>query len=1383
MFLKALTIKGFKSFAETANLDLEPGITVVVGPNGSGKSNVVDAMAWVLGAQAPTAVRSQKMDDVIFAGTASRKALGRAEVSLTIDNEDGELPIELSEVTIARTLFRSGESDYAINGVSCRLLDIQELLSDSGVGRQQHIIVSQGRIDDVLNAKPEDRRAIIEEAAGVLKYRKRKERAERRLAATEENLQRLSDLLREVRRQVRPLEKQAAAARRHGALMAELTQLKVHLAGRELASLTQQLETSAKQRRDTHDAEDGINTRLASLDAVIVRGEAELAALGGSDVADVASRARSLRERIRGQGNVVTERRRRLEGELQSAVDDGLVANLEAESARLAGELRVAESEARELEPEFARLEDTEARLSSEQLTFDTEWDDELAPKPTRAPEMRAQLEALDRAASRSEATIAGLSSELEAVEARRATATNDRNAAEATIDRLEQELPQAEQALAAAEDAASRTDRLIAERTEARRNADADASRWSARRDALAQALDDARSRAGADALDGADGVLGALLDLVAIDDGWEAAVEAAAGEALQAVVIDNPTNAASALEALATRELAGAVLTLGGERPSTDVEFGFSRATTAAVVGPPSAGDAAGGSGRSEAQQPEAPQSQAQRSEAQSSEAQQEERPRASRAEDVASSVGRRPLGASLYASPPTIDLSRTSHLLDGGEPRSESPTRREGPSESADRPLDATLDTAAAADARDLGAEAAHQPIAGGVGEAELEADPASPSSGLASSDVVTPEPLSPDLPDLPLRRRVRAERADLEPLLDRLFGRVRVIDGDWRAAVDVALRHPDEVVVTKDGDRFGPGGWRIGRAGTGATGAALSEAEERAAEAATLAERAAADLSSITAEAKATRQSVRDREEALRKATADLDRARQTSERAVALLVQLDEDRQRLDGQRREATQERAADLVVAERLRAELPAVENEEAEYLNRVEALSLSRTSLEERARAVADARKELEVRAAAIAQRRELLVNRRGETEARLERLVVERDKARIRRESIEGSIGEVDDLHQRLAARTVTVEGWIELLDAEQRVQSEAARRVSAELTSRRNERMAAERELMEVRERRNRIELAEAENRVKLEAVTEALRRELDTEPDTAMATPLPPVGGASTPADADAGGAAGAGTAERAAADGAGDAGASARAGAPSPRARVRDLERELKVMGPINPLALEEFEALKERHEFLDGQLNDVKTARKDLNTLIRSIDEEIVGVFSSAFADVATNFVELFASLFPGGQGGLRLTNPDDLLNCGIEIEAKPSGKNVKKLSLLSGGERSLVALGFLFSVFRSRPSPFYVMDEVEAALDDVNLSRFLSLVEEFRKEAQLIIVSHQKRTMEAADVLYGVTMKPGGSSKVVSEKVEGRRTGEPVIDLERESATAAGG
>src|SRR3954454_12258603 len=230
VFLKSLTIKGFKSFADKTVIDLEPGVTVVIGPNGSGKSNVVDAVAWVLGAQGARALRGAKMDDVIFAGTANRPALGRAEVSLTIDNTSGVLPIDFTEVTITRRLFRTGDSEYELNGAPCRLLDLQELLSDTGIGRSQHVIVGQGQLDQILNARPEDRRAIIEEAAGILKYRKRKEKAERRLEATEANLLRLSDLLREVRRQLRPLERQAEAARRHGELVAELTAIRLHVA-------------------------------------------------------------------------------------------------------------------------------------------------------------------------------------------------------------------------------------------------------------------------------------------------------------------------------------------------------------------------------------------------------------------------------------------------------------------------------------------------------------------------------------------------------------------------------------------------------------------------------------------------------------------------------------------------------------------------------------------------------------------------------------------------------------------------------------------------------------------------------------------------------------------------------------------------------------------------------------------------------------------------------------------------------------------------------------------------------------------------------------------------------------------------------------------------
>src|SRR5215213_3380909 len=352
MFLKRLTLKGFKSFAETTAIDLEPGITVVVGPNGSGKSNVVDAIGWVLGAQAPSIVRSKSMDDVIFAGTSQRPALGRAEVALTIDNSAGILPVEFTEVTISRTLFRNGDSEYAINNVPCRLLDIQDLLSDSGVGRQQHVIVSQGQIDAVLNAKPEDRRAIIEEAAGILKYRKRKEKAERRLDATEANLLRVQDLLREVRRQLRPLERQAEAARRHGELLSELTALRVYVAGRDLSTLRTKLTALAATKVDAATREVELKDQLARLDVEVMAAGAELTARGADDVSDRLRLVEQLRERARGIGAVIVERRRARERDRGQLLDADVVASLEGDAARFAGELEVVRADQSALVPE-----------------------------------------------------------------------------------------------------------------------------------------------------------------------------------------------------------------------------------------------------------------------------------------------------------------------------------------------------------------------------------------------------------------------------------------------------------------------------------------------------------------------------------------------------------------------------------------------------------------------------------------------------------------------------------------------------------------------------------------------------------------------------------------------------------------------------------------------------------------------------------------------------------------------------------------------------------------------------------------------------------------------------------------------------------------------
>jgi chromosome segregation protein len=956
VFLKSLTLKGFKSFADKTSLDFEPGVNVVVGPNGSGKSNLVDAVAWVLGAQGPRTVRGAKMDDVIFAGTPSRTALGRAEVSLTIDNTARLLPIEFSEVTITRTLFRTGESEYQLNGVECRLLDIQELLSDSGIGRQQHVIVGQGQLDTILNASPTDRRAIIEEAAGILKFRRRKERAERRLAATEGNLLRLQDTLREVRRQLAPLQRQAEAAQRHGAVVDELRAIRLYLAGHQLAGLQTRLERLRDERQELATRDRELHDRLAGLDDAVVDAEQSLTALGAEGLAEWVARVEALRERGRGLAALLAEKRRGVERELAAAADTGVVETLVADAVALRNEL---------------------AALDADELTF---------------PGTDA----------------------LVAVET-------------------------AEETLHAAE--------------ERWRGAEGDAARARANADALDRQLRTARAEAAASELEDLDGVLGPLVDHLEIDAGAEAAVACALGDAMRAVVVRGTDTARDAIGRLRAGDTRALLLIVGDD------------------------------------------------------------------------------------TAPPPLEVP--------------SGTRR--------------------------------------------------------------------------LRDVLHARDESLQHVLDRLLDR-HVLVSDWQAALTHVAEHPELVAVTLDGDRIGGDGlWTIGgEHGAAVTQRALEEAQERA-----------------------------------------------------------------TNGEVTRAEAERTV-------------------------------------EAARAALGAARNAEVRRAAAEERRAVLGGRLAEVETRL----AGRDPAaqasaeRYRLELLERD-ETLATIARRLAEHRAVVDTLSDRLRDRRRRETEAARLSAEQLDVLRSERRGLETELTAARERIGRVDVEEAEARLRLDTTIEALRSEFDVEPRVALDAPAPTVPEGTTLAG------------------------------------RARELERDLRVMGPINPLALDEHRALQDRHEFLTAQLDDVRSSRRELSRVIRAVDREIVTVFEQAFTDVSGHFANLFATLFPGGTGRLSLLDPDDLLNTGVEIDARPSGKNVRRLSLLSGGERSLTALAYLFAVFRARPSPFYLLDEVEAALDDVNLHRFLDLVHEFRDEAQLVIVTHQKRTMEAGDVLYGVTMPPGGSTRVVSERV----------------------
>jgi chromosome segregation protein len=873
-------------------------------------------------------------------------------------------------------------------------------------------------------------------------------------------------------------------------------------------------------------------------------------------VGDALVRYETLREKARGQLALLAERRRGVDRELSSSVDAGVIASLESEQAQLRAEADQAERDAEAIELGAHELAEAEAELAEERARFEADWGEGVPALTGEAAGVRGELAALRSAIERSDNDRARLDSRrvslaerVQRLESETTQSRAEQDAAESATHELDEALARTAAARVAAEQAlASAEQRAI--------DAEADHSAWSARVEALTLALDEARQRAGAEHLAGLDGVLGTLLDLVEVDAGWEESFEAAAGEALGAVVVADIDAARRSLASLRDGDHHGAVLALDGV--------------------------------------------------------------------------------AGTSSSPPPV-----------GEP----------------------------------------------------------------------------------VRRHVRAlardgSAAGIERVLDALLSSAVAIDGGWEQAVPLAARYPDAVVVTRSGDRFGISGWRVGAKGSGATGAALDEARARSASSMAQRDQVRAQVETARGEVAEAR---RVEQEATRARDTNESRRRALGDAVGRLAGDAEEARAELEAlgaHLGELVDRHAREVARVAEMEQLLPQLEAAEQELTARARSMAEARQHLEDHSARVGSMRTDLEVRAAGVEERRRYVNDRLEQVVERLSRNIAERDAAAQRRVELEARAAATDRLTAFVTSRSATIEANLALLRDERRRQSDQAREVTSRLDALRSERASTERQLEEVRARVQRAEIADAEARMRLEAATETLRHDLDAEPDAAIAAECPPLPEGVTAA------------------------------------ARVRELERELRIMGPINPLALQEFEELQQRHTFLESQLEDIRQTRRELSKVIRAVDEEIVKVFSAAFADVSQNFTLLFETLFPGGQGRLRLTDPNNLLETGIEIEAKPSGKNVRKLSLLSGGERSLTALAYLFAVFRSRPSPFYVMDEVEAALDDVNLHRFLDLVAEFRRTAQLIIVSHQKRTMEAADVLYGVTMEPGGSSKVVSER-----------------------
>jgi chromosome segregation protein len=1193
VYLKSLTLKGFKSFASPTTLRFEQGITAVVGPNGSGKSNVVDALAWVMGEQGAKTLRGGKMEDVIFAGTSSRAPLGRAEVTVTIDNSDNALPIEYSEVSITRRMFRDGASEYEINGSSCRLMDVQELLSDSGIGREMHVIVGQGKLDEILQSRPEDRRAFIEEAAGVLKHRKRKEKALRKLDAMSVNLARLTDLTTELRRQLKPLGRQAEVARRAQTIQADLRDARLRLAADDL--LNRQVERDAifeaeSTMRREHDEAAG---RLAVASEELTAHETALAELSvrAESVQHTWFGLSALAERVGATVRIANERAQHLDLE-PARVGDTDPDALEAEAQQVAvaeRELLAVLAEARtRLDVARTELADRErqaaeadrAHLAAVQAEADRR--EGLARLTGQVETMRARVESIDD-------SVARLSERIEAAVARAQQTRAEFEIVQARVRELDQgEVgldEQHERTVAALRSVEER----VAELQSAERAAERQVASLRARIDALSVGLQRKDGTAWLAQNHTGTGLLGPIAKLVKVRPGYEAALAAVLGSAADALAAESFGAARSAVAALKEADGGRAALVLGDWPTPAD-------AAPAAVL----------------------------------------------------------PAGA-LWA----LDLV-------------EAPSRLRG-------------------------------------------------------------------------------------AMIAMLSG-VTVVN-DLAAALDLVAERPQLRAVTIDGDVVGAG--RV----SGGSDRKLSMLEvtseiDKAGNELAAAETQVGQLSAALSGALTEQTARRDSAEQALAALNESDTAISAMYEQLGRLGQdaraAEEEWNALLRQREELEAGRAATLEEVTELETRL-----HNAEELQQVDTAEPSPAMARQQIAAAADTARGVEVEARLAVRTAEERANAvRGRADS-LRRAATAEREARVRAEHARaarlraaGVAAAVADSGRLLAGRLSQVveaaSGIRDALVSERQQRSVAIAAVRDEVNTL-SARVAA------LTDSLHRDEVANAQAAMRIEQLEQTVLEQFGMAPADLIAeygpnAALPPT------------------ELEMAEFEQARERGEQVVAPAPMPydratqERRAKRAERELAELGRVNPLALEEFAALEERYNFLATQLEDVKGARQDLLGVVADVDARILQVFSEAFDDVEREFRGVFSSLFPGGEGRLRLTDPDDMLTTGIEVEARPPGKKVSRLSLLSGGEKALTAVAMLVAIFKARPSPFYIMDEVEAALDDTNLRRLIGLFEQLRAQSQLIIITHQKPTMEVADALYGVTMQGDGITAVISQRMRGQ-------------------
>ncbi|BAR05163.1 chromosome segregation protein SMC [Parascardovia denticolens DSM 10105 = JCM 12538] len=1217
MYVKELTLRGFKSFANATTLRFEPGITAVVGPNGSGKSNIVDALAWVMGEQGAKTLRGTSMEDVIFAGTSSRPPLGRAQVSLTIDNSDRTLDIDYSEVTISRTIYRNGGSEYAINGSPARLLDVQELLSDIGLGAHMHVVVGQGRLDSILRATPADNRAFIEEAAGILKHRKRKERALRKLQSTQENVERLDDLLTEIKRQLGPLRRQARVSRKADSIQISLRDAMSRLYADDAVQVMA--------------SRDQVRSDLAQIRGDLAREQQELTRvkLQIERLEDLASQSSpameainqtwhqmsQLEERFKSLAALASERSRSWTSQIVSIGGDDPDILL-----KRAGELAA-----------LARSE--EGRNQDQRLAFDKETESRAAAEKELAS-IRQMITQLRKDAQERDAHIASVREMIARQEARKQGLDgreSDLASQKASLATLRQETQARLDSLHAQEQAPEEVDedRLEAlrsamdeargRRDEARnkqRDLQSTVISLKAKADALGDTLEARTTSTDMEKQEGVD-VRGRLASFIRVEEGWEEAISKALGPFASALVLPDSTHLLPAM-ALARQEKLGRAVALVPRirlsdsfklSDSSDLADRLGLIWAGKVVTPnPLAEDA-------------------------------------DLACQIAQSV--RFLLSDVFLA---ADLDQVQEVLTRADwglddcPFGQIAVR----TGEVITPVGALGGSSQSPS--DLSLAARRDKALAQAGKAQDEAD--SCQESIDSNDKAYTD--------------LRAQVEETKTKLTELRLRRQQADRDL-AATQQSLESLDRRQADLDRKLASLADERQGLDSTLTT---LQE-DLRSAQTVEKADLNPDDLARQEHDREARLASQREKEVAAKISWNESSQKLQSYKRQADLLRSQAQQAQSRRARIEEENQERRAKAVQA----VQVASLATQAAQTLM----VHMDQVSAK---------RQELQAQASSHDEELTVLRARRRDLEPRVNALIQREHDSDVLRERVAAQVGQVtqkvmDDLGLNLdeLLHSYSPDLPVPLLDdygrpipLDQAVNGEGD----------------------------DREETDDSQGRFR----TEPYDRQKQEK--------------------------------------------------------RLAQARRDLAALGKVNPLATEEYDALQTRHQYLSEQRNEVVTSRDNLMKLIRDLDSTMVTVFKEAFDDTAAAFEKVFGTLFQGGHGRLRLEDPDDLLNTGVIVEASPAGKRVRQLTLLSGGERSLTALALLFAIFTARPSPFYILDEVEAALDDINLTRLLKAFNNLRQRSQLIIITHQQRTMSIADALYGVTMRSDGVTAVISQKLQ---------------------